>query len=89
MSDTPRHARVQSFIGRTEWRPVLDVREWRVESAVDDGAIVVTLTTAQGQDCFYRLSATDAEDITAVLGRLVASQPGTQDVAQGASKPIS
>ena len=77
--------RVRAFTGLVERGPVVDVDEWRVEPAVDDGAIVVTLTSAQGQERFYRFSAADAEDITAVLSRLVAGQPGPQ----AASKPVS
>lgn len=80
-----RSERVNAFTGPAERGPVVDVDEWRVEPAVDDSAIVVTLTSAQGQERFYRFSASDAEDITAVLSRLVAGQPGPQ----GASKPVS
>jgi hypothetical protein len=80
-----RSTRVKAFTGPAERGPVVDVDEWRVEPAVDDSAIVVTLTSAQGQERFYRFSASDAEDITAVLSRLVAGQPGPQ----GASKPVS
>lgn len=64
---------VKSFIGRRELRQVIDVDEWRVERTVDDEAVVVTLTSAEGYQLRYRLSATDAQDISEVLSRLMAS----------------
>ena len=61
---------VQSFLGRHELRAVVDVDEWRIESAVDSGDVVVTLATADGQRHLYRMSRVDAQDIAAVLERL-------------------
>lgn len=74
MQISTNSALVKSFIGQSELWQVIDVDEWRVESTVDDEAVVVTLTSAEGYQLPYRLSATDAQDISAVLSRLV--EPG-------------
>ncbi len=68
-------ALVKSFVGCSELRQVIDVDEWRVESVVNGGAVVMTLTSADGHQALYRLSPTDAQDISAVLGRLAATGP--------------
>lgn len=73
MRHTAYDTLVRSFSGRTELRHVTDVREWRIEPALDSDGLVLSILAADGQRQSFHVGPLDAADLGEVLRRRTAA----------------
>ncbi len=54
---------VRSVAGKPELRRVTEVREWRVEKALDADGFVISVVSASGEAQSFLVALTDAQDM--------------------------